>query len=82
MSDYVAKIEKLVNGFTVEVPDPAVQKSNQDPKKPWKDPWKEYAFSTKEEVIAFLSGVLDKLDPPKGDDMATNFQRATKEAAK
>lgn len=78
MSEYVAKIEKLVNGFTVEVPDPAIEKANKNPKSPWKDPWKEYAFSTKDEVIEFLKKVLDKLEPPV-DDMATNFQRATSE---
>ncbi len=78
MGEYVARIEKLENGYEVEVCDPAVDKANKNPKTPWKDPWKHYAFSTSKEVIAFLTKVLDDLKPPK-DDMATNFQRATED---
>lgn len=79
MSDCIAKIEKLENGFTVEVPDKAIEADNAKPSKPWKDPWKEYAFSNKEEVITFLTKVLDKLEPPRDDDLAVNFKRATGE---
>lgn len=68
--DCVAKIEKLENGYTVEVVDDEQRAINADPKskKPWKDPWKAYAFSTSAEVTAFLTSHLDKLKPPPDAD--------------
>ena len=67
MSDCVLKLEKCINGFEVEVYDPDIAASNRKPgkiEKPWKDPWKSYAFSTEAEVIAFITKALPKL---KGD---------------
>lgn len=78
MSETVCRIEKLTNGYTVEIPDAAVQKANKNPKSPWKDPWKEYAFATAEEVVAFMSKHLKGLEPPE-EDMGTEFARATSE---
>lgn len=75
----VAKIGKLENGYTVCVVDEDQQKKNRDPKSkaPWKDPWKEYAFSTAAEVETFLKGHLDKLEPPPDADeeFATAFAK-------
>jgi hypothetical protein len=79
MSEYVAKIEKMVNGYTVEIRDPKIEAANRSPTTPWKNPWKEYVFANSDEVIAFLTKVLGKIKPPEGDDLATNFKRATEE---
>jgi hypothetical protein len=66
--DTVARIEKLENGYEVEICDPKVQEANRKPKTEWKDPWKGYAFTTKEEVITFLTEHLDSLKPPPDAD--------------
>ena len=71
MGDSVLRIEKLENGYEVEVRDPDTDAANQDPKskKPWQDPWKCYAFATSAEVADFVSAHLDKLKPPPESDM-------------
>jgi hypothetical protein len=84
MGDCVVRIEKLENGFEVEICDPEVQAANKAPSKlgkpvPWKDPWKDYAFATSKEVIAFLTNHLDKLQP---EDEAVTFAGSFAEAAK
>jgi len=78
MSEMVVRIEKLQNGYTVEVPDPKVAKANKNSKIPYQDPWKEYAFPDAKRAAAFVNKVLDSLEPVE-DDMATNFDRATSE---
>lgn len=81
MSDgQIVRIEKLSNGYEVEVCDPGLQAANKNPKTPYVDPWKSYAYSTKEEVVAFLTKVLDTLSPDDDEDeMGTSFQRAITE---
>lgn len=74
----IARIEKLENGFTVEVIDVKQQAENQKPKAAWKDPWKEYAFSTKKEVTDFLTKTLDTL-VPKDESYGTAFNEAVAE---
>lgn len=76
MSDDILKIEKLENGFTVEVRDPKIDEANQKPKANWKSPWKEYAFSTSKEVIAFVTSHLGSLPKSAGDE----FNDAAEEA--
>lgn len=76
MSDYSIRIEKLENGFEVEVCDPAIRKANEKPKAQWKDPWKKYAFSTGKEVIAFVTRHLASV-PKSGMD---EFNEAADEA--
>jgi hypothetical protein len=75
----VAKIGKLENGYTVCVIDEDQAAKNRDPKSktPWKDPWKEYAFTTAAEVETFLHAHLDKLEPPPDADteFATAFAK-------
>ena len=78
MSECVARIERLTNGFEVEVCDPELLAQNRDAKKPYRNPWKSYAFTGEDEVIAFLKKVLPSLKPAD-DDMATSFSRALKE---
>ena len=76
MSDEILRIEKLENGFTVEVRDPKIDEANQKPKVSWKSPWKEYAFSTSKEVIAFVTSHLGSLPKSAGDE----FNDAAEEA--
>lgn len=68
--DQIARISKLENGYTVCIVDEEQRDKNNDPKHkgPWQDPWKEYAFSTAEEVLNFLKDRLDKLEPPPDAD--------------
>lgn len=72
----IVRVEKLQNGYEVEVCDPDIVKANNKPKSAYMDPWKGYAFTTAKEVTDFLTKVMDTLEPDNGDDMGTNFQRA------
>jgi hypothetical protein len=78
MSETVCRIEKLTNGYTVEIPDAAAQANNKNPKKPYISPWKEYAFASAEEATAFVTKHLKGLEPPE-EDMGTEFNRAVSE---
>ncbi len=75
----VLRIEKLENGYEVEVCDPKIMENNRKPKTEYKSPWKGYAFTTKEEVVAFISEHLDSLQPPPDAD--TEFGQAFDEAS-
>ena len=82
MSESVLRIEKLTNGYEVEIRDPKIVAENAKPKSNWQDPWKGYAFKTAEETAAFVGAVLDKLAPPDaGDEFAAAFNEATAEDA-
>ena len=75
----VARIEKLENGYEVEICDPKIVAENAKPKSMYKSPWLGYAFTTKEEVIAFLAKHLDSLKPPPDAD--TEYGEGFKSAA-
>jgi hypothetical protein len=83
MSEYVCKIERAKNGFTVEIRDPAIAEANQkrDTKgsmvSPWKDPNVEYVFANVEQVLAFLGKNLDKALPM--DEYENSFDEAMAE---
>lgn len=80
MSDCILRVEKLTNGYEVEISDPKIVAENAKPKSNWQDPWKGYAFKTAEEVSTFVGAILDKLNPPSSDDeFAAAFTAATKE---
>lgn len=66
--DCVCRIEALENGYTVSVRDPKVDKENAKKNSTWQDPWKEYAFSSADEVKKFIGLHLDNLKPPPSDD--------------
>lgn len=79
MGEYVVKIERLKNGFEVEMTDPAIVKQNRASSKsnkpmPWKDPNVGYAFKTAEEVCKFLMANLDKAMPM--DEYESSFDEA------
>lgn len=68
MGEYVVKIERLKNGWEVEMTDPEIIKQNQKSSKgnapsPWKDPNVGYAFKTAAEVCKFLEKNLEKAVP-------------------
>lgn len=79
--DCVLRVEKLENGYEVEIADPKIQAANEKPKTSWQDPWKGYAFTTAEEALAFISQHLSSLKPPPDADTeyGTAFKNATEE---
>lgn len=79
MSHNVCKIERLANGYEVELTDPQIVKENQSAKlgKPWKDPKVCYAFKSAKEVVKFLSKHLETALPL--DEYSTSFDKATEE---
>lgn len=83
MGQDVLRIEKLENGYEVEVCDPKIEEENRKPSKKgaiaeWKSPWKAYAFSTSEEVVSFVAKHLSNL--PKSSQ--EEFDSAANEAFK
>lgn len=87
--DCCVKIEKLTNGFTVRIQDPAIIKFNKErsklnakagPTTPYiesKDPWKEFVFKNEAEVIKFLQKNLKKAVAGTGDDYESSFDLAS-----
>jgi hypothetical protein len=68
MSDDCCRIEKLQNGYEVEIQDPKIVANNALPydKRPksgdggYKSPWVSYVFKDVTEVLAFLKTALPK----------------------
>lgn len=79
--DSVLRIEKLENGYEVEICDPKVMAANDKPKTVYQSPWKGYAFTTAEEVKEFVGKHLDSLKPPPDADAeySAAFDQATSE---
>lgn len=79
MGDTVLRIEKLTNGYEVEICDPKIVEKNRKPKSTYEDPWKGYAFTTAEEVKTFVGLHLDSLKPPPGpeEEYADAFNAAS-----
>lgn len=59
--DDVIRIEALENGFEVECLDPKIVEENAKAKSMYRDPYKGYAFSTADEVVAFIKDKLGKM---------------------
>ena len=68
MSDCVLKVEKLENGYEVEICDPEIQAANSKRKSSWKDPWKSYAFGTAAAAAEFITKKLETLTPISDDE--------------
>lgn len=81
MSDTILRIDKLENGYKIEVCDEAIMAANAKPKSSYKDPWKAYAFESAAGVVKFVQLHLDKLKPPPGaeEEYSQAFNRAAKE---
>jgi hypothetical protein len=79
MGETVLRIERLENGYEIEVNDSKIMAENRKPKSQWKNPEKAYAFKTTEEVVAFITEHLDSLEPPPDADeeFGTEFKRRT-----
>ena len=81
MGDSCVRIERLTNGFEVEIRDPEIEKANnkRDGRTgsigTWRDPWKSYAFKTAKEVTEFLTKALPKT-VPDNDEFSTAFDKA------
>jgi len=77
--DCIVRIEKLSNGFEVEIRDAKQADKNRSSKidAPYHDPWCCYAFKTTAEVCAFLDKNLDKAVPP--DEFGSSFDAAVAE---
>lgn len=84
--DCCVKIEKLANGFTVSMQDPAIIKLNKErnkqnakPNTPYiesKNPWREFVFKDENEVIMFLKKNLKKAVAGTDDDYESSFDMA------
>lgn len=74
MGDCRVVIERVANGYEVEVSEPA---SSNKSDVPYVDRRKEYVFKTVEEVLAFLTKNLDKALP--ADEYDTAFDDAVEE---
>lgn len=73
-------IERVANGYEVEVTDPKIAKKNSGPQPidgPYRSSQKEYVFKTIEEVLAFLTKNLDKALPV--DEYDSSFDEAIAE---
>ncbi|MHB0965280.1 MAG: hypothetical protein ACYC36_02390 [Bellilinea sp.] len=68
MDGCILRVEKLANGYEVEILDPKIQEENKKPKSEWKSPWVGYAFTSAEEVKTFVGLHLDNLKPEPSDD--------------
>lgn len=78
--DCILRVEKLENGYEVEICDESIRASNEKPKSNWQDPWKGYAFTTADEALEFITKHLATLKPPP--DAATEYSSAFKNATK
>jgi hypothetical protein len=76
MGDDIVRIEKLNNGYEVEIRDQKQAAKNEKPGA-YRDPWCSYAFKTTAEVCKFLEQNLDKAVPP--DNFNSSFDAAVAE---
>ena len=84
MGEYVLKVEKLENGYEVEVRDAEQEAKNNKPSKknevtPYVEPWKAYAFTTDKEVVAFIKRHLASLPKSSHDEFNDAAEEAFKE---
>jgi len=72
----IVRIEKLDNGYEVEIRDQKAVKQNQKPG-PYTDPWRSFAFKNEAEVVAFLTKNLSKATP--ANEFSHSFDMAAAE---
>lgn len=78
MDDSVLRIERMENGFEVEIYDQKVAAANAKPKSSYESPWKSYAFTTAGDVVKFVTKHLNTLPKSASDE----FNEAAAEAFK
>lgn len=76
MGDYICRIERLENGYEVELFDPEIEKANRK-STTYHDPYKSYAFESTDAVLEFLKENLEK--SKKSDAFGDAFKSAVKE---
>ena len=76
MDDSVLRIERMENGFEVEIYDQKAAEANAKPKSTYESPWKSYAFTTTADVVKFVAKHLNTLPKSAGDE----FNEAAAEA--
>lgn len=85
MYDCIIRIERLQNGYTLRVTDPAIKKANRERDMrakagtcaPWQDPEVSYAFTNSKDILEFLTTNIDKVLPK--DEFSSTFDQAVKE---
>jgi len=78
MSQDCVRIERLTNGYEVEIYDPKIAAMNEKAKGMYKDPMKSYVFMDVKSVLAFLEKNLETAIPMK-DEYGTAFDTAMAE---
>lgn len=73
----VLKVEALENGFEVEVMDKKIAEKNEKLKGAWQDPWKKYAFTTRSEVLKFITQRLESLPKSADEEFTEAYREAT-----
>lgn len=85
MGESSIRIEKLVNGYTVEMKDPTIVKKNNArdkntkpnaPYSPYIDPWRKFVFEKEAQVVSFIKKNLSKALPEDDDSFETSFNTA------
>lgn len=76
------RIERVQNGYVMEITDPEIVKQNRDKEsygKGWRDPDVKYTFDEASELLEFLTKNIDKALPM--DEYDASFDAAVKEAS-
>ena len=73
MDNCILKIEKLENGYEVEIVDPDIREANSKPSKsgkyvPYEDPWKGFAFTDVDSMLKFIKEKIPALHPLDEDE--------------
>jgi hypothetical protein len=77
MGECICRIEKAVNGFEVEMYDPAVAKANAKSKGSWKDPMVTHVFNSMDDMLKFIKANLPAAGPE--DEYGSSFDAMVKE---
>lgn len=73
----VLKVEALENGFEVEVMDKKTAEKNEKSNGVWQNPWKKYAFTTRSEVLKFITQRLESLPKSADEEFTEAYREAT-----
>lgn len=75
------RLERAENGYTVCATDPKIQADNDKPGPTnWRDPEREYVFTTLKAALGFIEKIADKALPVE-DSPPDPFASAFKDAA-
>jgi hypothetical protein len=77
MGDCVCRIERLANGYEVEMRDPKIVEENNKSKGRWRDPMVGHAFKDVKDLCAFLEKNLEAAGST--DEYSSSFDTAMAE---